>query len=458
MVMSAGSPLSPPPVKPTVKAVNCPSCGASLMIRSMEHAVSLVCESCHSILDAKDPNLKILQKFQSSTDEQRPLIPLGTRGKWRGTIWEVIGFQRRSITVEGTRYNWREYLLFNPFKGFRYLTEYDGHWNDIAPVTGVPEVSEESSAKYLGKRYRHFQTAVAATRFVLGEFPWEVRVGERAQVSDYINPPYVLSSEKTGQEITWALGEYVYGKDLWKAFGLKDNPPQPIGVYENQPSPLRASRTAVWTAFTVLAGLLLLMLMINDITSQKRKVFQETHVFDPRATGEPSFVTEPFELTGRISNVQFETYANVNNQWIYLNYALINQNTGEAYDFGREVSYYYGYDSDGAWSEGNRTDKVIIPSIAPGTYYLRIEPESDRSFRPIAYSVTVTRDVPVLMFYGLAFLAILFPALLISWRTFSFEQMRWAESDHASPSFFDTSSEQSDDDSPTTIFGGKPSS
>jgi hypothetical protein len=44
--------------------------------------------------------------------------------------------------------------------------------------------------------------------------------------------------------------------------------------------------------------------------------------------------------------------------------------------------------------------------------------------------VTVTRDVPVLGVYFLALAAILLPALLISWRTYNFEQMRWAESDH----------------------------
>jgi hypothetical protein len=28
----------------------------------------------------------------------------------------------RSITVDDTSYYWDEYLLFNPYKGFRYLT------------------------------------------------------------------------------------------------------------------------------------------------------------------------------------------------------------------------------------------------------------------------------------------------------------------------------------------------
>ena len=37
----------------------------------------------------------------------------------------IVGFQQRTITVEETDYSWHEYL-FNPFKGFRYLTRHGG--------------------------------------------------------------------------------------------------------------------------------------------------------------------------------------------------------------------------------------------------------------------------------------------------------------------------------------------
>jgi len=43
----------------------------------------------------------------------------------------------------------------------------------------------------------------------------------------------------------------------------------------------------------------------------------------------------------------------------------------------------------------------------------------------------VKRDVPQYSFYGIALLALLAPAILLTWRSISFEHMRWAESDHA---------------------------
>ena len=428
--MSAGTPPLSTPPKPQAKALNCPQCGAAITLRALGHAETVVCESCHSILDAKDSNLQILQTFQVITGEVPPLIPLGTRGKLRGTDYEVIGFQRRGIKVEGISYYWHEYVLFNPYKPIRYLTEYNGHWNDISVCKELP-VTQFASANYLGEVYKHFQTADANTNFVLGEFPWQVRVGEHAAVTEYVKPPRVLSSEKSANEVTWSVGEYMYGADIWKSFSLPGSAPEAVGVYENQPSPVSENVKGIWAAFLAFAVLLFFLMAAFDLISHKGTVFDSTYtlnVGEPK--GEASFVTDVFTLEGRTSNVEVTTSANVDNSWIYLNYALINQDTEQAWDFGREVSYYHGYDSDGSWTEGSQKNTVVVPSIPAGHYYLRIEPEVDPKHPPISYSVEVKRDVPVLGFFGIAFIALLIPAIAITWRSLSFERMRWAESDH----------------------------
>ena len=162
--------------------------------------------------------------------------------------------------------------------------------------------------------------------------------------------------------------------------------------------------------------------------------------------GETSFVTDVFELTGHTSTVEVKTFATVSNHWIYLNYALINQDSGQAWDFGREVSYYSGYDSDGSWTEGKQNDAVVIPSVPPGHYYLRIEPEADPSLPSIPYTVDVTRDVPVFGIYGIAFLALLVPVVIISFRAYTFERSRWSESDHPPMQLSSMSSSSGDDE------------
>ena len=443
--MSAGTPPLSAPPKPQVKALNCPKCGGAISLRCFGQAETVVCGSCHCILDAKDPNLAILQQFELKTSDVKPFIPLGTRGKLRGTDYEVIGFQRRSTKVEGITYAWHEYLLFNPYKGFRYLSEYNGHWNDISVCKQLP-MFDGGSANYLGEAYKHFQTSYANTDFVLGEFPWQVRVGEQAAVTDFVHPPRVLSSEKLDKEVTWSIGEYMYGQEIWDVFKLPGSPPEAIGVYENQPSPVAANVQGIWLAFAGLAVFLLALMAGFDMLAKKEPVLDQTFQFNRlEAKAEPSFVTDVFELGGRISNVEIKTAAPVSNHWIYLNYALINQDTEQAWDFGREVSYYSGYDSDGSWSEGSRHDSVVIPSVPAGHYYLRIEPEVDPTLPQISYSVQVRRDVPVFGIYGIAFIALFVPVLIISWRAYTFERSRWSESDHPPMEFSNVSSSSEDD-------------
>ena len=431
------SPDGPSPSgTPQVKSLSCPKCGAPIALRALGQTVAVVCSHCHSILDAQNPGLKILQTFKVAAGEDHPLIPLGTRGTIRGAEYDVVGFERRTIHVEGIAYSWHEYVLFNPYKGFRYLTEYNGHWNDTSILRSLPIVNSSDyppSVTYLGETYKQFQTAQAGTNFVLGEFPWQVHVGESNEVSDFVSPPRVISRERTGKEITWSVGEYITGKDIWKTFGLRGVPPERVGVYENQPYPLSAATTGIWVTCGICLLLLLAVLVACSMFMRHEDVLQGEYEFNASSGGEASFVTDPFALKGRISNVELTTSAYVENNWIYLNYALINQDTGQAFDMGREVSFYQGYDSDGAWSEGSQTDTVVIPSVPPGNYYLRVEPESDPGHGAIRYSIALKRDVLQLIFFGIALLALLVPPGLITWRSMNFEHLRWAESDYAPP-------------------------
>src|SRR4051812_28505798 len=106
------------------KVFNCPNCGASVTLRALGRSLSVTCGSCGSIIDAANENYRILSKYQLNAKIQ-PHIPLGTRGQVKGDLWEVIGFVSRTT---GGIYAWREYLLYNPYKGYRWLTEYEGHW------------------------------------------------------------------------------------------------------------------------------------------------------------------------------------------------------------------------------------------------------------------------------------------------------------------------------------------
>ncbi|HZU28098.1 MAG TPA: hypothetical protein VFA04_21385, partial [Bryobacteraceae bacterium] len=120
------------------------------------------------------------------------------------------------------------------------------------------------------------------------------------------------------------------------------------------------------------------------------------------------------------------------NSWAYFNLALINDTDGHTYDFGREVSYYHGYEDGESWSEGSNHDSATIPAVPPGRYYLRIEPElNDKQTSDLRYEVAVRRGVASYGIFGLAAVLLLIPPIIGTIKRGSFEAARWRESDYA---------------------------
>lgn len=433
----------PAPAAPAAKTLACPSCGATLTVRAPGHSLSVVCSACGAVLDAQDPNFVVIAKYEQKT-KIKPDISLGTRGKLRNEMYEVIGFLVRRIKVEGVYYSWREYLLFNPYLGMRWLTEYGGHWILAKAAAGRPQKNDaDNTVAYLGATFRHFQTAMAEVAHVLGEFPWRVKVGEKAEVSDYVDPPRVLSSEKTPEETTWSIGDHVEGTYLWQAFNLEGAPPVPRGVGIAQPSPYESQARLMRRLFWGFVAAAVLIQIVFAALGQNKVAYEQRFRYD-RAQANAAVVTDVFELGGRRSNVLIEIHTDLANNWAYFNLALINEGTGRALNFGRNVEYYYGRDSDGSWSEGGKSDSVYLPSIEPGRYYLLVEPETGAP--QFAYSVTVRRDVMRSSYFFWALGLLLIPMLFFWYRKRSFEYKRWSESDHPLWSVGDATSGDDDDD------------
>ena len=423
------------------RAIFCPNCGATVQLRGFAHTLNATCTRCLSVLDPNTPSVTLLQKVQI---EQRiePKIPMGSRGTFEGVEFESIGFQQRGIEVDGITYSWEEYLLFHPYKGFRYLSEYNGHWNIINPKQSVPLMDPVGrTAMIEGLKFKHFQSAAARTMYVVGEFPWQVRFGDVVHVNDYIAPPKILSSETTTDEVNWSLGEYIDGKEIFKAFKLTTPPPATQGVYANQPNP--RAQGSLWTVYGLFFLLATFVSMYSCIAKGERQVFHKSYQFMPASNAEPSFVTEKFDLKGwRSAATDVEIRTDLTNNWIAFAIALINEDTGEAFDFGKDLSYYAGVDEGEGWSEGSMKATVTVPSVPPGRYYLRIEPDRDKQdgdspeqfSRVINYEIIVRHDIPATPILFIVLFLLLIPPIWASIRKWMFEQKRWSESDYAAAS------------------------
>src|SRR5262249_52710935 len=161
--------------------------------------------------------------------------PLGARGHLFGTDWEIIGYSERGDRRD--TYSWSEYLLFNPWRGFRFLVESDRHWTFVEMLRkDVGDFVDSRRLSYEGRTYKLFFRDIVKINYVLGEFYWRVTLDETARVEDYVSPPYVLSMEESGQDVIWSQGTYVPPEEIRSAFNIKDHWAKPNGIASNQPS------------------------------------------------------------------------------------------------------------------------------------------------------------------------------------------------------------------------------
>ena len=408
------------------EAIQCTGCGAPLTVHPAAAIETIACGSCGSVLDAADKSYKVIQKIQKTPLDPKPLVQLGSTGRLHGADYEVIGFMVRKIEVEGMAFRWSEYLLFNPVEGFRWLTEYNGHWNFVKATKHPPARSTSWTshplASYLGHAFKHFQSATAEVDYVQGEFYWRVQVGDTAQVADYINPPLMVSAESTDKELVWSISEYTEPETVAQAFKLKTLPPR-RGVFANQPAPVVHGR--YWAAFALLS-LAAFVIHLVFFFGGGQKVYDKQFVVQPRS--EQTLQTEVFDVRGRASNLLVRSDTDLSNGWAFFNISLVEADKGTVYRLGREVSYYYGSD----WSEGSRSDEAIFSRVPAGRYYLSVDAEVHPERVNALYNrLQVVRDVPAWsnLWILVGFLFVI--PLIVFFRKSAFETARWAESDHA---------------------------
>ena len=430
--------IAPDQLRPRVKKVSlqqarCTNCNGALELRAPDQTKRVACPYCGALLDASQGKLAFLQLLEKP--DHAPLIPLGARGKLDGADWVCIGFLVRSCTVEGVRYPWEEYLLFNRARGFTWLMNSNGHWVFLKPLdAGEVAVAPGVAAHLESKRYRAFSSVTAVTEAVLGEFYWEVRAGEYAQAEEYVAPPHSVNVDSTDNEVTYTLGEYLEPERVREAFNLKEPLPERYGIAPSQPNPNSSAPAWKWTGVWAMA-LLAIFLLVNVRAARETVLVQDVTLSPGAMSGTPAAMnfSEPFEIRKK-GNVRAELTSEVSNSWLGVQGDLVNEATGETISFYEEVSYYAGSDSDGSWSEGDRKEEEFLSAVDPGRYVLRTTAMFDGTSAGRSYRVTLVSDTPRGSWFCCSFILLFIAPLLAFFRSSSFESARWAESNLGSGS------------------------
>lgn len=415
--------------------VSCPKCGGPLDLKAPDQSLRVACPYCASMLECNHGNLKFLEALGKKKIE--PVIPLGTKGTidpvvvdedWTGPQeFTVIGFMQRRVMYEGRAYPWTEYLLYQPRMPFYWLIHSNGHWNFGKGVPAGEVAAGPRAASWDGKSFAIYERGAPEVTWVIGEFYWQVSIGEKTSSADYIKPPYMLSRErsdmptdlpqkpgskrdKKNREINYTVSRYFPVEEVEKAFGVKDLR-KPASVGPNQPFPYR-NIYAVWGLMLLAA--IVVGLMIH-MTSGKKTLFSKTFTIP---ANQPRAVSEQIKPVGGGDNVMIQVTGGTSsspNFWVYVD--------GELYDEASNKQLKFGVPTG---------DAVYLPRVPAGEYLLKFTPKwKNMSATSPQFTVKVVEDVP--HFSRLVWLMIgisVIPGLVMIYNV-SFNYKRWEDSDYS---------------------------
>lgn len=399
-------------------ATNCPNCAAPVNIRAEGLTMSAVCGSCGTVLDTSKPLLTAVDKVVQTTLRIQPVLPIGARGILRGEPWQVIGFMRR----KDRWCQWDEFLLFNPWLGFRYLVTFRGHWSLVRILPG-----HHTNQIWMGRLFPLFAAETVTTTDVLGEFYWRVKAGERAEVRDHIMPPHVLSSEfiKEHNEIVWSGGEYVTHTEVAQAFlPAGQQLPAPAGRYLNEPNPhsqrWQEVRGKFFMALVIYVLIQLLCLGLGSTT----KAFTANLAYPGFSASDKTMLTEPFSLSGSSAPLHLTADGAPlpTGGYLALKGDLINADTQQTTPVILPLTNHSGEMEE-------QTAKATLPAVPAGKYYLRFDPDASGTVPATPVRLQVERGGLFWSNFFLGLFAIALWPLWLKLRASTFEKQRWLESD-----------------------------
>jgi hypothetical protein len=356
-------------------------------------------------------------------------IPLGAKGKIENYVYEVMGFVVKQETKY--RYKWREYLLFSPFRGYAFLSEYNGHWNFMWPIETDPRNhTSQSNFVFQDRDYNLYQKYTAEVVYASGEFFFDVvDITSSTYNYEYIAPPFIFALEKSDDSILWCEGEYFKKNEVAAAFSVpKNSLPSQKGIGYTQPFNASFSDKSL-ILFTVLVILITLVIQLTMNNSATDKLLFHAEYTKAELTDQKVFVTPSFTLEHGPKNLELYVFAPLSNDWFFSEFTLINETDGTEYNFTKEVQYYSGYEDGSTWTEGSKSGEAILSQIPAGKYHINIYPEFSPNNQ--AFSVIVRHDVPFTSnFYVTCVGFLLFP-LVYFIRKHHREQKRWSESDYS---------------------------
>ncbi|MCM8536195.1 MAG: DUF4178 domain-containing protein [Lentisphaeraceae bacterium] len=347
------------------KSFDCPSCSAQIQSYTPD-AKSLSCQYCHASVSIAKGEPTLLKKLKDDAKNKKRFgvpIKLGQKATFDGVEFIVVGYLRFK-EVDGGIYISHEFLMYNKSWGYRWLVCYDGHYTIQEKFEKIPNIDAKKMLHYDykrefkvdGKYWKFYESGSGKIDWVEGELTWVAKVGDKSSYIEAIAPPEMVVAEITDKEVEWMKFRYLEEPELAEAFKIPESKfSRRIGIAAcqiNKKKPYQLSTGLLALVFAIVGFLGFLFIggdkKVADLSITKEQYKEE-------------FLTPEFELHNDGGIYRADFYSPVDNSWVYLDMALVNERDEADLEFSTNLSYYHGYD-DGSWSEGSQKDSVYFKS------------------------------------------------------------------------------------------------
>ena len=319
-----------------------------------------------------------------------PALPLGSLGTLPdGLPYRIVGYMLRKEVSTPAR--WLEYVLFNPTAGYAQLATYEGHWTFIKPTEQQYAVTKGQAGQHAyveaeGSTYDIYNEYTPRILYAVGEFDYDILADEALLITEYVAPPTMLvqEQERGSSSVRWYRAEHIEPATVAAAFGVGEVVlPYRNGVGAIQPAPGAASWPALksLTLWTIL--LLILTQLAFVIWRPEKQLLRQDFSSGMGSVPNPAVAVEnnalvlvslSFPVAGPAALV-VEVKAGVDNSWVELPVRLVNEQTGQGYEFTKSIEYYHGYEGGENWSEGSVEGDATLARVPTGRYHLKRVPD-----------------------------------------------------------------------------------
>lgn len=408
--------------------VDCASCGKEVNIPYFPLVKNFVCPHCNTLNSFTEKwRWEKDRKVMKLTHNSATKIPLGTQLHLLGDDFKVIG---ATIKEDNDDAQWQEFTLYcETDGGFAFLSAFNGNFMLVQETMEFPLLPNpgQDFVYFDDTHYRFYNDYTVkllwAEGYVFDDFAGNNR---RGFAYDYIAPPYLISLERDGDKNNyWFKGEYVDRKELLQQ-AIKLDLPKKVGLGTLEPGS-KFSNQQLIVAGALAVILFILVHLSIDLTGMPSKVVLSNNYSFSDTLKNIEITSEPFELNNFRTNVAVDISSDVHNNWVSLDYSLVNTGTGQEYNAGKDLEYYSGNDGGESWSEGSNTYDHLFTALPKGKYVLNIEAEkgTDAGSVTTLYVKAQAGSKRALNFWFPLLIIISWPIILMI-RNYSTEQKRWA--------------------------------